>query len=283
MKKLLLFVAVAAISISACKKDDNNNDPADPNPVNPAPTLTVEKKNRAAVIYFGEDWCPPCGSYGGPTLDSLLNASEGKKLTGIKVNRSSNNSSLNWTQGGSMWSQFNSGVFNSANAIPSMAVNNTKQPVYTNIGTNYNQGIQKADAFIAQPVIAGVALSKKVVGDSIKIETKVKFFEAIAAGSTYKLTTFVVEDDVVASQSMSSPPSPDPDYVHKNMVRAVNGTDYLGADLNNGLAITKNQTFEKTYKIYLKPGWNKNKLKVVAIIWKTGTTPATVVNSNVAK
>jgi len=129
MKKLVLALACVSIFINACKKDDTA--PA----ATGSTTLTVEKKNRAAVIYFGEDWCPPCGSYGGPTLDSCLKQ-EGTLLTGMKINTSSNNTALNWATGQGMWNVFNSGVFANANAIPSMAVNTTKQSISTSVSSN---------------------------------------------------------------------------------------------------------------------------------------------------
>jgi hypothetical protein len=130
MKKLVLALACVSILFNACKKDDTAPSSGG------STTLSVEKKNRAAVIYFGEDWCPPCGTYGGPTLDSCLKQ-EGTLLTGMKINTSSNNSSLNWSTGQGMWNVFNTGVFASANAIPSMAVNTTKQSVTTSVSSNF--------------------------------------------------------------------------------------------------------------------------------------------------
>lgn len=206
MKKLLLLLAVTSIAFVACKKDDDES---------PAPTsgggsgsssgLTVEKKNRAAVVYFGEDWCPPCGSYGGPTMDSCMKQ-EGTLLTAMKVNTASNNTSLNWSTGNGMWNVYNSGVFANANAIPSMAVNLTKQPISSSIASNYNGVKAKANAFAADSVIAGIALSKSIEGDSMVVKTKVKFFKDIATGSDYRLALYVVENDVVASQSTSTGP-----------------------------------------------------------------------------
>lgn len=279
MKKIFALMAIAAVGFVSCSKDDGD-EAAPTNPTGPTP-LTVEKKNRAAVIYFGEDWCPPCGSYGGPTLDSLL-SQEGTLLTGIKINSSSNNNSLNWSPGNGMYSAFNTGVFNSASTIPAMAVNQLKNGVTTSIGSNYNSAITKSNTFAAAPVIAGIALRKSITGDSISVETKVKFYNATAANEDYRLAVYIVEDEVVASQSTSTSGTV-ANYVHSNMVRTANAGSYTGVAINNLQAITADQEFSNTYKIYLKPAWNKDKLKVVAVLWKMGTTPATLINSNVLK
>lgn len=275
MKKLVLALACVSILFNACKKDDTA--PASSG----STTLTVEKKNRAAVIYFGEDWCPPCGSYGGPTLDSCLKQ-EGTLLTGMKINTSSNNSSLNWSTGNGMWNVFNSGVFASANAIPSMAVNTTKQSVTTSVSSNYSGAVSKATTFANGTVIAGIALRKSISGDSIAVDTKVKFFSDIAAGSDYRLAVYVVEDKLFTSQSTSS--GTNSNYEYRNLVRTSNATVYYGQEINNGGdAIALDQEFSNTYKMYLKPAWNKNNLKVIGILWKMGGSPAQIVNSNVVK
>jgi hypothetical protein len=275
MKKLVLALACVSILFNACKKDDTAPSSGG------STTLSVEKKNRAAVIYFGEDWCPPCGTYGGPTLDSCLKQ-EGTLLTGMKINTSSNNSSLNWSTGQGMWNVFNTGVFASANAIPSMAVNTTKQSVTTSVSSNYSGAVNKATTFANGTVIAGIALRKSISGDSIAVDTKVKFFSDIAAGSDYRLAVYVVEDKLFTSQSTSS--GTNSNYEYRNLVRTSNATVYYGTEINNGGdAIALDQEFSNTYKMYLKPAWNKNNLKVIGILWKLGGSPAQIVNSNVVK
>jgi len=275
MKKLVLALACVSILFNACKKDDTAPSSSG------STTLSVEKKNRAAVIYFGEDWCPPCGTYGGPTLDSCLKQ-EGTLLTGMKINTSSNNSSLNWSTGQGMWNVFNTGVFASANAIPSMAVNTTKQSVTTSVSSNYSGAVNKATTFANGTVIAGIALRKSISGDSIAVDTKVKFFSDIAAGSDYRLAVYVVEDKLFTSQSTSS--GTNSNYEYRNLVRTSNATVYYGTEINNGGdAIALDQEFSNTYKMYLKPAWNKNNLKVIGILWKMGGSPAQIVNSNVVK
>jgi hypothetical protein len=83
-------------------------------------------------------------------------------------------------------------VFASANAIPSMAVNTTKQSVTTNVSSNYSGAVSKATTFANGTVIAGIALRKSISGDSIAVDTKVKFFSDITAGSDYRLAVYML-------------------------------------------------------------------------------------------
>jgi len=273
MKKILIISAIISIAFTSCKKDDDTTTTG-----GSTASFTVEKKNRAAVIYFGEDWCGPCGDYGGPTLDSCL-LKESTLLTGMKFNGSSNASSLNSAIANGAYSAFNTGVFAGASTIPAMALNNQKISITTNIPYNASSAIQKATAFSNDSVIAGIALRKSIEGDSIVIDSKVKFFKAIAAGSDYTLGLYVVEDNLIANQYTSG--GYDVSYEYRNLVRTSNGATYTGVSINSSAAITADQEFESSTKIYLKPAWNKSKLKVVGVIWKKGTTPATVINSNV--
>jgi hypothetical protein len=205
-------------------------------------------------------------------------------LTGIKINKNSNNASLNWSGAAGMWNVFNSGVFANASVIPSMAVNTTKQNVTTNVSSNYSGAVSKATTFANGTVIAGIALRKSISGDSMSVDTKVKFFSDIAAGSDYRLAIYVVEDKIITSQDISTGTGTNPNYVYRNLVRTCNASSYTGLEVNNGGdAIVLDQEFSANYKMYLKPAWNKSNLKVIGILWKMGGSPAQIVNSNVVK
>jgi len=257
MKNLLVILAIAAFTLNSCKKDDDSSPATDP--------LKVEQKNKAAVLYFGEDWCPPCGSAGGPTLDSAL-AQEGSLLVGIKVNSGSDNSQLDWAPGDQMFWDFNSGVFNPSNpssgGIPAMAVNNTKQSISSNVSSNYAGVVSKANSFALDSVIAGVALTKSIVGDSVKVSTRVKFFKEQSVGNQYNIAVYLVEDDVISNQTGASA-----SYRHRNQVRSCNANTYTGVSLNNGDAISNGQEYNNTFTLPKRSlTGNNGNFKAVAII-----------------
>jgi hypothetical protein len=282
MKKLLTLALLVATTFLSCKKDDD----APSTSSSGSTTLTVERKNRALLIDFSETWCPPCGTSGGPSFDSCL-SQEGSLISCVKVYESSTPASLNGPVSTSISNAY--GV----QGVPDFWVNNTQMfpanppsnptggGVSSSISYNYNWVIQKANAFAADSINAGIALRKEIVGDSIKIYTKVKFFKAQPSGTDYKLATYVVEDGIIASQSTST--GTNPNYVHRNLLRTSNNSSYTGVSINNSASISIDQEFENSYSLYLNPNWNKSKLKVIGVIWKGGSNPHKVINSNVAK
>ncbi len=167
--------------------------------------------------------------------------------------------------------------------IPTMYVNAVTPTFYINIGTNFNWVKTEATTFAGQAVVAGVYVSKSVDGDVMNASANIKFYSAIAAGKDYRLSLYVLEDNVIAKQVVSGVPDV-LNYVHRNVWRASNGTDYKGVKINNSAAISANQRFDISAPITLKPAWNKNNLKLMAVIWEVPTTgKPKVVNSNVAK
>lgn len=273
MKKLLAIMAIAAIGFTSCKKDKEETPSS-----GGSSSLTVEQKNRGILIDFSETWCPPCGAYGGPAFDSCLSI-ESSKITLIKVYGSSTPASLNSSVSNGFSSAYN------VSGVPDFWFNNTEQNagggVYSSISSNYNWVNNKANAFAAEPVVAGIALKKEIVGDSIKVTTKVKFYAAQAAGLDYKLAVYVVEKDIIATQQVSGSPA-QTNYKHQNLVRACNSPSYSGVSINASAAITADQEFSKTFMIAKNAAWNVSNLKVVGVIWRGGATPNKVVNSNVA-
>ena len=267
MKNALICFLTIPVLFFSCKKDSESE-------VNS--TLTVEQKNRAVVIYFGEDWCIPCQYFGVPTFDSCLKY-EGSILTGIKLNSTSQNNSLNCNIAAGAFQDFVSGVF-SAGTIPSCAVNNVESVISIDIANNATDILNKAISFQQDSVIAGLALDKVVVGYKVQINTKVKFFKSFAAGNDFTLGLYIVEDNLIMPNIITSAGLP---LVYRNQVRMANSSYYYGTTINDLEKIDSNQEFTKTTILYLNTNWDKNKLKVVGIIWKKGTTPATVVNSNV--
>jgi hypothetical protein len=275
MKKIFAIMAIVAIGFTSCKKDDDNGSGSGSAG---GGSLTVEQKNRGLLIDFSETWCPPCGAYGGPGFDSCLTM-EGSKITAIKVYGSSTPSSLN-----SSISNGFAGAYG-VSGVPDFWLNNAElNPgggVYSSTASNFNWVNNKANAFAAEPVVAGIALKKEVVGDSIKVTTKVKFYAAQPAGTDYKIAVYIVEKDIVATQQVSGSPA-QTGYKHHNLVRAANAPSYSGVSLNTSAAITADQEFSNTFMIAKGATWNVAKLKAVGVIWKGGSNPLKVVNSNVA-
>jgi len=154
--------------------------------------------------------------------------------------------------------------------------------VYSSPGANYNWVNNKANAFIAEPVLAGISLNKTIQGDSVMVTTRVKFFQAQSTGNQYTLAVYIVEDNIISNQSTNS--GANPNYRHRNLLRSGNASAYTGVALNGTAAITADQVFDNTFMLPKNSiTGNNGNLKAIAVIWKLGTTPAKVVNTNVVK
>ncbi|MFN0188280.1 MAG: Omp28-related outer membrane protein [Bacteroidia bacterium] len=269
MKKLLVFTVLLTIAFTGCKKD-SSEPVAPPTGGGGTTTLTVQKKNRALLMDFTATWCGPCGQYGGPAFDGTL-VQEGLTIAPMKLYATSSTPS---SMGHPFYSAMSSAF--GISGIPSFRLNNASVSTSTNAAINAAATFQNDTS----KLIAGVALSKVIEGDSIKVKTKIKFFKSQNAGSDYKIALYVVEDNIISPQLVGS--TTNNTYDHRNILRASNSSTYSGVSFNSSAAILVNQEFDKTYSIYLNPAWNKANLKVIATIWKGGTTP-TVINSNISK
>lgn len=132
---------------------------------------------------------------------------------------------------------------------------------YTNMYANYFWVENKAKAFAAGEVVAGVALDKIVVGSSMKVTATVKFFKAQQHGEKFNLAIYLAEDEVRASQSTTN--GLNAGYIHRNVFRSANSSTYNGVPINNGSAISENQNFNFSFDLPLDTTWVYHQLKVI--------------------
>jgi hypothetical protein len=266
-KNLFMMIALVAVAFASCKKDDEN-----PPSGGGSSALSVDRVIRPFFVDYTATWCGPCGQYGGPAFDAVLDQGvEGTLLTAMKAYSTSSTAGM----GNPLYSQMTS-AFGVA-GIPDFWVNNAAVSTSSSAVVNSATTQQNDTA----QLVAGVALRKELAGDSMKVTTKVKFFKDGAAGANYSLAVYLVEDQITGYQLVGS--TANNSYLHRNVLRGSNTTSYYGASLNNNAAVTSGTEFDNTYSIYLNPAWNKSKLKAIAVIWKNGATPYKVINSNVAK
>ncbi len=120
-----------------------------------------------------------------------------------------------------------------------------------------SQGITSA---LDEPLIVNVKANSRTVGDSLEVTVYGVFF-ANVTGDFYS-TAYLLENNVSQPQAGIS----DPGFKHNHVLRAA-GKDGLGYLVATG-NIRGNDSFKKTFRIYLDPSWNSSNLELVSVVWK---------------
>ncbi|MBI3233514.1 MAG: Omp28-related outer membrane protein [Bacteroidetes bacterium] len=282
MKKLLFTTLVAAGLLLGygCKKKDTTTTTNS----NTTAPLVVEEKNKAIFFDFSETWCHVCGSYAVPAFDKIMDDVENTTVCPISVCKSSQPSGLNSKYSADLNADWQ------VKAPPSFFVNNSAMApnggVYTDLNANVNWVKGKASTFSSIAVNAAVALDKKIEGTTLTIRTKSKFYADFASGSDYRIAIYVLEDNIKADQVVDGANGQEtiPNVNHRNILRGGPTATYKGDAINNKEAITANQEFDKTFSYELNLSWNKDNIKVVAVIWDaTNAGAPEFVNCNMVK
>ncbi|MFZ9679987.1 MAG: Omp28-related outer membrane protein [Bacteroidia bacterium] len=237
--------------------------------------LVVSRVQNAFAINFSGNWCGPCGATGIPALYNL-STTHGAKFSGMKVGL---NDPFTLPEGSSMASQY--GV----SGIPAYVAGAD----FLQSSSAWTSAINTIVATVPANVKAGVALRRTKVGDSIYVDTKAEFFQAVPAGN-YSLAVFLVENNISLSQAGQS----DPNFKHKMVFRggatAIPSTAITGVwgeQLEStNTAIPQGKVYEKTFGYVapsgLNPAVNLNNLQAIAVIFETDNSgkPLRVLNSN---
>lgn len=256
MKKLLLLLSASVLVMNANAQ-------------------TPQKKNVAVIGKITANWCPPCGAWGWD-LNSLLLSTHASNAVGLNIYSSTR------TDGGNQHFQ-NQAAYDMAskitlNGYPSFSVNLldlSKQN--TNPNNTINTTGIKADAadsitkFAAATVIASTGMTYSIVGNTVTVKTKTKFWEA--ASGTYKVAVYLVEDGAIAPQASKTG-----NVAHHNVLRSSMSASTWGEQIATG-TIAQGDEFDKTFTFDLSSSitpnyadqpstWDKTILVPFAVIYK---------------
>ncbi len=242
MKKLLLLTIVFTLTFGGCKKKKENDE--DP--------LSPSQEQRGFAINYTAKWCGPCGNWGAPLIHHYADeAPDGAIICAHAAGDPMNNG---------LYSSFRNDRTTNG-GIPSFWV-----------GDTFTQSNNAMNSLLNQSAIAGVDYRYSIDGNTIKVDTKVKFFDN--GQGDYYLSVIILEDGIPGdsstgdyAQSGTSQSYPNDDYHHDFVLRAssVQGEAY-------GEKITTNPSSgseeDNSYSIDIESGWNKDNIYPVCIIWK---------------
>ncbi|MBL0052261.1 MAG: Omp28-related outer membrane protein [Bacteroidetes bacterium] len=261
--KSIIFILMVSFIFSCKKKDDDTTTTTGGGGGTPA-GITLVKKNKALFIDFSETWCPPCGSYGGPSFDQALVTLD-TLVSCMKVYGSSTPPSFNSSVSNAMAGDY------AVSGVPTFFVNGVEEfsggGVQSSISANVNWVKSRGTVEYNKPVIAAVGLSRTITDTNVVVKTKVQFYTA-SRWQKYQLAVYLLEDKLIANQSTTTGP------------RASATASYKGDPLNNSVAIVADQLYEKTYTITKPAAWVKGNIRVMAVIYDaTAAGKPTVINT----
>jgi hypothetical protein len=254
MKKLsLLSLALLGVMfISNCKKDPKGSG---------TPTPTETPKQRAVAIYFGGTWCPPCGAYGKPAKEQLVNAlKDDVILISCQLNSSSVTDPMNCPDANSLAGGF--GV----SGVPTMFTGGANE-IMKGVSSGTAMGstaTANAQATLALPAFANISGTATISGGTITVNTKTKFLKDQA--EEYMVAAYVLEDGITATQSSDASTKKN---IHDRVLRTKLSSTVFGETI--GSNFKSGDSKDKTFTATLNSSWNAANLSVAIVLWRKNT------------
>lgn len=264
MKKLsLLSLALLGVMfISNCKKDPKGSG---------TPTPTETPKQRAVAIYFGGTWCPPCGAYGKPAKEQLVNAlKDDVVLISCQLNSSSVTDPMNCADANSLAGGF--GV----SGVPTMFTGGANE-VMKGVGGGTTMAatvLANAQATIALPAFANISGTATISGSTITVNTTTKFLKD--QSEEYMVAAYVLEDGITATQSSDGSTNKN---IHDHVLRTKLSSTVFGETI--GTTFKTGDVKEKSFTGTLNSSWNTAKLNVAIVLWKKNASNQVTMSNGV--
>ena len=135
--------------------------------------------------------------------------------------------------------------------------------VYTSADATATKIKTESDKTTSLTPVVNCYVGKTISGSTVTLDVKAKFFTA--ATGDYFIAAYVLEDGIVASQSMVSAPA-NATQVHNHVLRGAFSATFGDAFANG--SIESGKVFGKTFTTTLNSSWKVNNLSYSVIIWK---------------
>ena len=224
----------------------------------------VPETQMPLVTKITATWCPNCGTWGWDLFEGLVEDNRSKAIV------------LAAHPSGGLVSQAGSSFNSNFNAIgqPKFYLNNEDQrPSRNSVAAKRTEIGGLIDDMSSQSPVANVGFIAKIADGKITVRTKTKFFEA--SQGEYYLSLYILEDDVVASQS-----SRGSNAVHKEILRTSFDTEAFGQRLTTMSDISADMEFINMHEIDVNLAWNTANLTLAGMIWKKEGDTYQYVNGN---
>ena len=247
MRKLTILMAAFLMIFSACKKDEQTEDPD---------ALAPTAAQKGFCIEYTSTTCGICGNQGFILSHQFASDAPNGVVMTLHVNSNSDKMANNTLSYG----------FNDdrpvEGGIPKFYVGDNK--------ISLSETNAMKDLIAQGDAVAGIDIKYEKDGTNMKVETLTKFFSA-AAGEYY-LSVYILEDGIDGSSSApqgyvqagGTYSHPNDDYKHDFVIRASSmNNNVMGEKI--ATSPTKDQEISKSYTIPLDASWKD--VYAVAVLW----------------
>ncbi len=254
MKNRLFLLSLLILVLVSCQKKEEV-------PLPDANTISVPRNNTALINKLTATWCAPCGSWGW-LMNEELAVLTGDKAIMISIYNSP--TSLFFSQASVDLAE-NFGPYQS---WPTFFVNGQNKNVQISGGTSYtetkNTCVKTVNDFAELIPVANTGFETRFDDNEIIIVTKTVFFRTMDTNNEYYLAAYVVENNVMGEQK--GKPG---EVAHPNVLRASMTENTFGIPID--VEPDAGNEFTYTFTIPHDPGWTRENLYIITIIWrKTG-------------
>lgn len=267
MKKLMYIPLILGLFFTACKKEKKETVEEEKDET---VELTYTSTQNAIIQDFTSTGCPGCGSWGAPTFDKFFedNPSVIPIAVHIKYNDpmiTTESVDLGNNRTGNKWTpQISIGNEQCVLLTPNNYIDGNASVAKLN--TEFNKIVSNA------PVIS-VAANYKIENESVVIDYGAQFLEALSG--EYFVSTLVMENGYVFKQSNGGD-----NFVHNHVIRKSHNGVF--GSLIPSDKLVEGEKYELESTIEIDPSWDKDKLYVIAIVWKKNGGIYEYVNASTA-
>lgn len=264
-----LFVGCTESTSTTPSEDEKQEEQNDNTNELKAPEFTLEVTSKPVLFDFTSTGCPGCGSWGGPTFESLI-SQEKNAIVPMAVHIKYGDKMI--TDASNAIAANRTGQF----YTPQLWVNNTIGMVLSGGRINGTESLASLNSEIdaaqgRNPEIA-VGISHASDEDNIAIRYKTKALTDLSG--EYYVGIYVMENGINDRQSGNPNGSKD----HNHVIRTTNSGGFGTMIAQENLALDAENQGEITFEI--KDDWNMNNLYATIIVWKKEGNNYVVVNAN---
>jgi hypothetical protein len=263
IKKLMIIGLVMGLLFACNKKQD---DAADPN-IN---DIVVARKNTALLNKLTATWCAPCGSWGWMLNEELIELTGDKAITFSMYNSTNSlfftKTSVDLVSG-----------FSPFQGWPTFYVNGSNKNALVEGGISYSGTktacVNAVNDFAELIPIANTGFVSQFKGDQLSVFTKTVFFKTQDTNEQFYLSAYLIENNVLGAQKGKPEEVPHPHVLRAGMTENTFG---IPIDVE---AVTGNE-FTYTFTATPDPGWKRENLYVITIIWRKNGDKYEFVNAS---